>query len=50
MTGGGKPSEDAEVRDRLEEEAKMVHTPGVSKKPLDPFGVSEKPSCLEYHR
>jgi hypothetical protein len=24
MTGSGKPSEDAEIRDRLEEEAKMV--------------------------
>jgi len=39
--GDGKPFEDIEAEDRLEEEAKLVKTPGVSKKPLDPFGVSE---------
>ena len=39
--GDGKPFEDIEAEDRLEEEAKLVKMPGVSKKPLDPFGVSE---------
>ncbi|KAF2787172.1 hypothetical protein K505DRAFT_329848 [Melanomma pulvis-pyrius CBS 109.77] len=36
--GDGKVSEDVEPMDRLEHEAKRVQTPGVSKKPLDPFG------------
>ena len=38
--GDGKPSEDVEPKDRLEQEAKRVDPPGVSKKPSDPFGVS----------
>jgi len=47
MLDSGKPLEDAEARDMLEEEAKVVRTPGVSKKPLGPFGVSEESSGLE---
>jgi hypothetical protein len=36
----GKPSEDQDAKDRLEQEAMRVRCPGVSPKPLDPFGVS----------
>lgn len=39
--GDGKPSEDVDAKDGLEREAKRVATPGVSRKPLDPFGVSK---------
>jgi len=38
--GEGKPSEDQDAKDRLEQEAMTVRCPGVSPKPLDPFGVS----------
>jgi hypothetical protein len=38
--GDGSPREDQEAKDRLEQEALRVRCPGVSPKPLDPFGVS----------
>jgi hypothetical protein len=47
MLGSGKLLEDAGARGMLEEEAKIVRMPGVSKKPLGPFGVSEESNGLE---
>ncbi|KAF2874863.1 hypothetical protein BDV95DRAFT_301020 [Massariosphaeria phaeospora] len=42
-------TEDVEPRDRLEREAKRVDAPGVSKRPLDPFGGRNCQSwVLEY--
>lgn len=44
--GDGKPSEDQDAKDRLEQEAMRVRCPGVSPKPLDPWGVSSKKVSL----
>jgi hypothetical protein len=52
--GDGKPKEEIgdalEARDRLEQEALRVRCPGVSAKPLDPFGVSRTRSLRVYVR